>query len=268
LIYDSNFSQLLSSHNSKTFAFRYSTLSFCSFSDIDFEKSVFKSNHFKNISFVNCILSSSTLANTNANDVLSYNSIDFHSINSSDHISAIVLKNIFGITEPDIKGYVEGLVKEISLQSVFISYSFRNREIAHILNNSLRAKGVITFLWENDAPGGQRLKKIMSDYVRKLDRILFVASEDSLKSQACQFELSEGRKKQNQNWKTVLFPIHIDNYLFEVERDDIKPNEVRKEYWRNILELRDINSLDFSTVEFDKAKFDKMITRIVKDLRK
>jgi hypothetical protein len=152
--------------------------------------------------------------------------------------------------------------------SVFISYSFKDKSFVNQLNDSLVCNGVSTFLWEKDAPVGVSLKNIMFENVHNYDRVLFVASENSLKSQACHFELSQAREKQDKLWKTILFPIHIDNFLFEVRKDIIRPRDKADEYWLNICELRDINSLDFtevansSNIELFNEKIKKLLINL------
>ena len=106
-------------------------------------------------------------------------------------------------------------------------------------------KVLLHFFGRKIHPGGKPLTKIMAEGVKEKDRVLFIASLDSLRSKACQFELSEGRTKQEKLWEDVLFPIHIDNYLFSVEKNNIRPKEMQDEYWKNITELRSLISLDF-----------------------
>ena len=153
--------------------------------------------------------------------------------------------------------------------SLFISYSFKDKLFVNKLNDSLRENGVNTFLWEKDAPIGETLKDIMFENVHKYDRVLFVASENSIKSPACQYELTQAREKQDKLWKTILFPIHIDNFLFEIRKESVRPKDKTDEYWMNICELRNINSLDFIEISalFDKDKFDQKIKILLKNLR-
>lgn len=152
--------------------------------------------------------------------------------------------------------------------SLFISYSFKDKEFVNQLNDSLNWNGVNTFLWEKDAPFGESLKNIMFENVHKYDRVLFVASENSLKSQACHYELTQAREKQDKLWKTILFPIHIDDFLFKVSKENIRPRDKADQYWLNICELREINSLDFTelSVAFDKVKFDEKIDKLLINL--
>lgn len=107
--------------------------------------------------------------------------------------------------------------------------------------------------------------------VKEKDRVLFISSENSLRSKACQYELTTGREKQEQIWEDVLFPIHIDTYLFDVSKDKIRPIEMQDEYWKNIEELKRLNSLDFSDC-FNKDGsatdiYERKLFRLLKGLR-
>jgi uncharacterized protein YjbI with pentapeptide repeats len=242
-----------------------------SFDRIDFSKSQFKDCDLSLIQFSSCTLNESTFSGFNQCPGNEFNLIDIRTILNSDHLSSNLLEKLFGIHNSEIKEYLLGLTSKIEFQSVFISYSFCDKAFAKRINDELKRKGIFTFLWEKDSPGGQPLKKIMSSEVKARDRILFIASSNSLKSEACQFELTEGIKKQNQTWNEVLFPIHIDNFLFEVEKDQIRPIEKQDEYWKNIEELRRMNSLSFIQFldsDIDNFEFDRQIFRLIKGLRK
>ena len=103
------------------------------------------------------------------------------------------------------------------------------------------------------------------------DMMLFIASEHSLKSKACQFELSTGRKKQEETWQNIFFPVHIDNYLFEVKQNQIRPLDKAEDYWKNIEELKRVSSQDFSqyanisivdAANFEQAVIQKIVTKL------
>lgn len=241
------------------------------FFQINLNDTIFKNSVLNLSSFSNCTLSSKTIENSTKSTAKEFSSIDFQSIINSSNIPGSVLSQCFGIENNDIKDYVLGLTTKIEFQSVFISYSFKDRIFAKRLNEALKSKGVLTFLWEKDASGGKGLKKIMKENIRKHDRILFIASENSIRSKACQFELTEGRRKQEELWTDIFFPIHIDNYLFKVEKEEIKPRSAQDEYWENICSLKDINSLDFidyNKVNYNQDQFDDITFRLVKELKK
>lgn len=242
-----------------------------SFLNINLENSHIYYSKLSQTSFVNCILSSETISETTSPTGNEFASIDFQSIINSSNINSKVLKTCFGIESEDIKEYIFGLTQKIEFQTVFISYSFKDKDFAKRINEKLLGKGIITFLWEKDAPGGKGLKKIMKENIKKFDRVLFIASEHSIRSEACQFEISEGIKKQSELWSDIFFPIHIDNYLFEIDKDNIKPISKREEYWSNILALREINSIDFTDfkgLRYNQEKYDNLIFKLVKELKK
>jgi len=241
--------------------------------NMDLKEYEFAGNQIESVSFTNSILYSHNFKLHNVGGEVK-NSIDFQTIKKSEIIAEAVLKELFAIHEPDIKTFVEGLTQEIMFQTIFISYSFKDKAFAALLNGKLKAKGIITFLWQEDAPGGQYLNKIMNDNIQKHDRLLFIASKNSIKSEACQFELTKGREKYEKTWEIVLFPVHIDNYLFHIHKEDIPPKN-RDSYWENIEELRRINSVDFSEFNVSRdltndehVRLEKKVADLIKVLRK
>lgn len=248
-----------------------------------FNRCKVESTHFQDVSligtvFVDCLLIFSVFTsciikdeafenNTKVSDE-DYNSLDLFSILFSPKLSARTL-SLFAIANCDPKEYVEAMVTPIKYQSVFISYSFRDSVFAEFLNSVIRKKGVNTFLWKHDAPGGKRLKTIMKENIRKYDRVLFIASKDSLKSEACHYELAEARDIQNREWKDIYYPIHIDDYLFKVAEEEI-PRMHRDKYWTNIQEIREFHSIDFCHFKdnyHNNPAFYEQVEKLVKDLK-
>lgn len=243
-----------------------------SFDRVDFTKSIFKKCSLSLIQFSSCELLTETIDNTNNTPGNEFNMVDIRTILNSAPMDRKVLENIFGINSSDVKEYLIDLTSKIEFQSIFISHSFADKQFAKLINERLNRKGIMTFLWEYDSIGGRTLESIMSTNINEKDRVLFIASKNSLKSKACHYELTEGRKKQEITWHDVLCPIHIDNFLFEVEQSKIRPLEKQEEYWENIVELKKLNSLDFSKFidlnKRDEHKFEKMLYRLLKGLRK
>lgn len=242
------------------------------FNRLNFTKSSFTDCSLSLNQFSFCELSRSTIDESNDTPGNEFSMIDFRTILNSAPLDKVVLDNIFGIHNAEIKDYLIDLTAKIEFQSIFISYSFKDKSFAKTINEHLMKRGILTFLWENDAPGGKTLDEIMSSNVREKDRVLFIASKSSLVSKACHFELSEGRKKQELIWDDVLFPIHIDNFLFEIEKNKIRPIDKQNEYWQNIVELKKLNSLDFSQYikleGKENREFERSIFRLIKGLRK
>lgn len=251
------------------FAFRFESASImsCKFSKANFNGIGFDNCMLADNSFICCLLTNEAFKTTDASS-FSNSFIDLQTIIQSDVDDRIY--RLFGIHASYPKDYIKDLVTEIKFQSVFISYSFEDRDFAHIINEQLRRHGVNTFLWERDAPGGKRLKKIMSENIRKHDRLLFIASQHSLQSEACQYELKEAREKQTHEWKDIYYPIHIDNYLFEVRKEDI-PRKFREDFWENIEEVKEFHSKNFTKYRvagsYDMKEFDEEVKKVIKDLK-
>ena len=81
----------------------------------------------------------------------------------------------------------------------------------------------------------------MSREIRHREKIVFIASENSIKSKACQYELTEVRKRYNNNWSDDLVAIRLDDYFLDVEEYDLENHPNKDEYWTNIVRLRSGN---------------------------
>ena len=257
---------------SDSFIFEDCIVKESSFDRINFNNSSFDDCSLSLNQFSACIFNNDTFIKENSTPGNEFNLIDIRTILNSPIINIVLLTSLFGIQNSLIKEYLVELTSELNLQSIFISYSFKDRVFAKEINSILREKGVLTFLWEENSEGGKRLNNIMESNINSKDRILFIASENSIKSESCQFELSQGQIKQDITWKDVLFPIHIDDFLFNVTKEQIRPPEKRDEYWKNITELKEINSLNFSAFlkkENQKGEeFENLIFRLLKGLKK
>lgn len=238
------------------------------FTNVDFRNSFFRDTVLLQAAFVDCKFTPKSIQKTKKLKHESYASIDFQSILKSEFDSN-VLKEIFNINDPMIKETINKITTKVDYQRVFISFSFKDIKFAERLHKELTASGVICFFWVKDAPAGDPLEEIMTSNIKANEKILFIASESSIRSQACQFELTQGRKKQEEIWESVLFPIHIDNYLFEVQKHKIRPVDKGDEYWQNIEELKKVNSADFkqfNAERIDSKKFKMAVAKIVKQL--
>jgi uncharacterized protein YjbI with pentapeptide repeats len=252
------------------------------FNDCRIADTVFNSVELRNASVYNCVLykcgfivcrlSEATIVLDKELEYKSYVFADFQTIIKSVALPREILKAYFNIDQPiDLKKVLSELTTPIQFQTVFISYSLKDTLFANRVYQILKKNDVRAFLWEVDAPGGKPLKEIMASGIQRHERLLFIASENSIRSQACQFELSEGRRKQEALWRTILFPIYIDDYLFSVRKEDIRPIALANEYWENIEELKRVNALDFKVFNQDKvddAGFEKAVLNLINYLKR
>ena len=250
--------------------FQGCSIEFSTFNSVDFINSFLVDVNLYKSSFIDCRIGKNTFINTKEDRFPNYASIDFQTIIKSDTIDSETLKRYFNIYDSDLKSTITQITTRIDFNTIFISYSFKDKVLANQINQILNQRGVKTFIWEKDAPGGKRLDDIMSVNIKKHDKILFIASQYSIKSKACQFEISQGRKKQEETWDSVFFPIHIDDFLFKVQQNQIRPIEKQDEYWENIKEIKRINSIDFSrfnTNEINLVDLESSVDNIIKEFK-
>lgn len=248
----------------------------CQLNNTTFQEINFKNSRLVNTvlfksAFIDCVLDSDCFTIDKELPYKSFASIDFQTILKSEELNEDILLNYFKINnKTNIKKSISRMTNEVKFSTVFISYSFKDSLIAERINSSLNKEGIRTFLWKNDAPGGKPLEEIMTSGISSHDKLLFIASENSIKSKACQFELTTARKKQEQSWQNVFFPITIDDFIFKVQKSQIRPLEYVEDYWKNIEEIRNVNMLDFKEFTnevYDDDLFGASLKKIVEGLR-
>src|ERR1043165_305858 len=249
--------------------FNRTTIRECIFCEVPLSNASIRNSHIFSSSFSNCLLSDTTIDGSNKTPGGAFNFIDLQTIKNSDHLPSIGLEKVFGVTESAIQEYIIPMLSEIKFQKVFISYSSVDHAFARNLSDALLNRGVVNYLFEKHALAGEDLQEIMKEKQREFDRVLFIASESSLKSRPCHTELTEARERQNKNWKKVFFPVRIDDYIFKVEKHKILDEDNQEEYWKNIQGLKKMVVQDFSAFrnsptsgkDWDRA-LDKLITAL------
>ena len=243
----------------------------CIFKSCDLRNSVFYNASIYMSAFIDCRLATGTIILDKKTKYPNYVSLDLQTILKSDNLDYKILKEYFNIHTSDVRKIAGGIAEKTEFKTIFISYSFKDQAVANLVNDALLKNGLKTFLWEKGAPGGQLLEDIMENNIKKYDKIFFIASENSIRSKACQFELSQARRKQETTWAAdIFFVIYIDNYLFEIENNKIRPISKADEYWENIQELRRVNAKDFSkfnTAGFEEQAFETAIIDVVSELK-
>jgi|GEM_PF-938686 len=242
------------------------------FHDVNLRNSRIVNTSLLRSTFSNCELDDETIVVTEKLKYRNIASMDYLTIMRSDELREETLIEYFNIA--DVKGlkrfFEDATNPQPKYSTVFISYSFNDAVFARRINEMLKERGVLTFLWEKDAPGGEPMNEIMSKNVLKHDKVLFIASKSSIRSTACQFELSTARKKQEILWENVFFPVAIDRYLFDVKKENIRPIKLADEYWENIEEIKRVNVLDLSDFvgdDFNLNHLEEQVDKIVSGLK-
>lgn len=108
-----------------------------------------------------------------------------------------------------------GPAQEKNLASCFISYSTHDSEFASLLTKDLRDAGVRVWMFPDDAQWGGPLWGEIDRGIHDHDRLIAVLSSNYFSSGACQRELERALARKDREVREVLFPIRLDDTVFE-----------------------------------------------------
>jgi uncharacterized protein YjbI with pentapeptide repeats len=131
-----------------------------------------------------------------------------------------------GVPDDFIK-YMHSLTgKALQFYSCFISYSEKDRDFVERLYADLQSKGVRTWYFPKDAKWGEYVWGEIDRAIKIYDKIVVVCSRNSLQSGPVLREIERALQREDrENNKNILFPITIDDYVFNewkhARRDDV-----------------------------------------------
>ncbi len=111
-----------------------------------------------------------------------------------------------------------GSLEPIQYYKCFISYSSKDQEFAERLYTDLQSKGVRCWFAPEDLKIGEEFPNRIEEAICLYDKLLVILSEHSVKSSWVEDEVraaleKEEKFKREQQRKTALFPIKIDNAI-------------------------------------------------------
>jgi uncharacterized protein YjbI with pentapeptide repeats len=108
----------------------------------------------------------------------------------------------------------------IQFYSCFISYSSQDDEFAQRLHADLQNSGVRCWFAPHDLPIGARTRDTIDVAVRVRDKLLVILSANSIKSDWVEEEVETAleEERNSDNRRTILFPIRIDDAVFQTQR--------------------------------------------------
>ncbi|NMY84506.1 toll/interleukin-1 receptor domain-containing protein [Pseudomonas sp. WS 5411] len=99
--------------------------------------------------------------------------------------------------------------------SLFVSYGGPDEEVAVKINKRIRASGVTTWFFLDDALPGQKLHRMMFDGVNQHDRVLLVCSKNSLSRSGVLNEIEKVLEREaKEGGGEILIPITLDDFVF------------------------------------------------------
>jgi uncharacterized protein YjbI with pentapeptide repeats len=147
--------------------------------------------------------------------------------NSKGNIPEVFLRGC-GVPE-DFIVYIRSLVgKAIDYFSCFISYSTKDDDFAQRLYADLKAKNVRCWKFDESAKWGAPVWGEIDTAIRHSDKLVVICSEHSLQSPPVIREIERALQKEDREHKNVLFPVRIDDYLFDAWEHARKADVVSK----------------------------------------
>jgi len=146
---------------------------------------------------------------------------------SNGHIPEVFLR---GCGAPDtFIAYMQSLVAQpIQFFSAFISFSAKDKSFCDRLYADLRARGIRIWYFPEDAKWGESLWGEIDRSIKVYDKLIVVCSKHSLKSGPVLHEIDRALNREDREGKNVLFPIRIDDYIFDSWQHERKEDVLRK----------------------------------------
>jgi nucleoside 2-deoxyribosyltransferase len=138
--------------------------------------------------------------------------------------------------------------------SCFISCSWNDREFSSRLRDDLQTVGVRTWLDAKEINTGELPGEAINNAIEVHDKLLLIISHASTRSSWVRFEVRKALQLEADRHKTILFPIRLDDTIFEV--DGIQEIEQ--------LKLRSI--ADFRHWQDSRDLYRRAFSQLVRDL--
>ena len=112
--------------------------------------------------------------------------------------------------------YAKSLIENpIEFYSCFIAHSGKDQEFCDRLYADLKTKDVRCWYFPEDATWGKSVWGEIDQSIHIYDKLVVVCSENSLTSGPVIREIERALQREDQEKREVLFPIRIDDYLFD-----------------------------------------------------
>jgi hypothetical protein len=179
-------------------------------------------------------------------------SIDYRTLEKSPNLPLAFLR---GVGLPDrLIDYLPSLLNQpIQFYSCFISYSVKDDDVAKRLYADLQNKGVRCWFAPHDMPIGAKILDAINEAIRlRVDKVLLILSEHSIKSDWVEDEVTTAFEEERKRGQPMLFPIRLDDTVMTTD-----------EAWAAKLRARNIG--DFRHWK-DHEKYMKSLERVLRDL--
>ena len=105
--------------------------------------------------------------------------------------------------------------RRLTVYSRLDSHSSKDDDFAQRLYADLQAKNVRCWKLDESAKWGEPVWGEIDTAIRHYDKLVVICSQHSLQSQPVIREIERALQKEDREHRNVLFPIRIDDYLFD-----------------------------------------------------
>ena len=180
--------------------------------------------------------------------------VDHRTLAGSGKLSTTFLRGC-GLSDDLIEFYGTQFSRPmIRYHSCFISYSHNDKDFVERLYADLQNKGVRCWLAQNDLKIGDRIRPAIDKSIYTHDRLLLILSEHSITSSWVEKEVETAFEKEQQQERTVLFPIRLDDTV-------MKANQA----W--VADIRRTRHIGNFTTWSDHDSYIQNLERLLRDLR-
>lgn len=106
----------------------------------------------------------------------------------------------------------------IRFNSCFISYSGKDEAFAGCIYSDLQNSGVRCWFAAENMKIGDRIRQRIDDSILLHDKLLLILSETSISSPWIEQEVETALEKEQEEGRTVLFPIRLDDTIMSMRR--------------------------------------------------
>lgn len=153
--------------------------------------------------------------------------------------------------------FARSLVEQpIQFFSCFISHSTKDMRFCERLYSDLQAKGVRAWYFPEDAKWGEPVWGEIDRSIKVYDKLIVVCSKNSLMSGPVLREIERALNREDKEKKSLLFPITIDNYIFEEWEHPRKADVLAK-----------VVGTEFVGWNRNAEKYDKAFRKLLKELK-
>lgn len=119
-----------------------------------------------------------------------------------------------GVTEEMIKFSLSLRGQAINYHSCFISYAAADERFARKLHDDLQMNGVRVWFAPEDLKIGDTIEESIDEAILSYDKLILVLSQHSMDRAWVRHEYTRAMEKEEQTGQLVLFPLRIDDTVF------------------------------------------------------